>query len=269
MKASRIERRNSLAQAVVWSGLTESLKGGRCRSHGRLNVEGRVGSTGFRTNWRASRAEFQARSGISSSIIDRADIASAGANRLPVTERDRVSLRAEINITRTALGIFTANSNGHGVYAGHVIHMHADGSQASGSSAILDTSQNTYLPNPIDMGPPDDRFPWSYTVSDRRRLSDADVTATINGMSIALTSAAQGTYPGLDQVNLELPREIAGAGTVEIVLTVEGQAATRWPYPSNKIVCLRLRRHDGTHRTASSSGATGNLAIACPTRPAG
>jgi uncharacterized protein (TIGR03437 family) len=36
---------------------------------------------------------------------------------------------------------------------------------------------------------------------------------------------AQPTYPGLDQVNVIVPRSLAGAGEVPVVLTVDGQTA--------------------------------------------
>jgi len=45
-----------------------------------------------------------------------------------------------------------------------------------------------------------------YGTGIRHRSSDAAVTATVNGISVPVQSAAQGTYPGLDQVNLALPR---------------------------------------------------------------
>jgi hypothetical protein len=35
----------------------------------------------------------------------------------------------------------------------------------------------------------------------------------------------RGTYPGLDQVSLELPYSLAGSGTVNVVITAEGQTA--------------------------------------------
>jgi uncharacterized protein (TIGR03437 family) len=151
---------------------------------------------------------------------------SLGPASLTVTGPGGIALSAQMYITRTAPGIFTANLNGQGVYAGQVVHVHADGSQTSESSAILDSSQNLYLPNPVDMGPPDDQvFLVLYGTGIRHRLSDASATASINGTSIPVESEAQGTYPGLDQVNLKLPRELVGAGTVDIVLTVEGQTA--------------------------------------------
>jgi uncharacterized protein (TIGR03437 family) len=36
---------------------------------------------------------------------------------------------------------------------------------------------------------------------------------------------AQPQYPGLDQVNLVVPRALAGGGEVPVVITVDGQTA--------------------------------------------
>jgi hypothetical protein len=47
-----------------------------------------------------------------------------------------------VNIQRVAPGIFTASANGQGVYAGQIVHAHADGSQTIESSANFDTSKN-------------------------------------------------------------------------------------------------------------------------------
>ena len=38
-------------------------------------------------------------------------------------------------------------------------------------------------------------------------------------------SGAQGTLPGLDQVNVQIPTSLRGAGTVTLQLTVDGVAA--------------------------------------------
>jgi uncharacterized protein (TIGR03437 family) len=51
--------------------------------------------------------------------------------------------------------------------------------------------------------------------------------ATAGGVSLPVSYAgAQNTaYPGLDQVNVLLPRSLAGKGDVTIQVTVDGQAA--------------------------------------------
>jgi uncharacterized protein (TIGR03437 family) len=35
----------------------------------------------------------------------------------------------------------------------------------------------------------------------------------------------QGQYPGLDQVNIQLPNSLSGKGTTNVILTVDGSVA--------------------------------------------
>ena len=48
--------------------------------------------------------------------------------------------------------------------------------------------------------------------------------------SIEMLTSAQGDLVGLDQVNVEVPRSLAGRGDVDVVLTVDGVAATFGAY---------------------------------------
>ena len=55
-------------------------------------------------------------------------------------------------------------------------------------------------------------------------LSDAN--ATIGGTRVeVLYAGPQGNFVGLDQVNLRLPRSLAGKGEVDVVLLAEGKEA--------------------------------------------
>jgi len=52
------------------------------------------------------------------------------------------------------------------------------------------------------------------------------VKATIGGVDARVTYAgAQGGYAGLSQINLLLPRALAGRGEMDLNLTVKGHAA--------------------------------------------
>jgi uncharacterized protein (TIGR03437 family) len=115
-----------------------------------------------------------------------------GQATLIVTGADGASMSSTMNITGTAPRLFAG---------GQVLHSHAD--------------------DPVS----DQVFLVLYGTGIRHRSSDANVFATVNGVSVPAESAAQGTYPGLDQVNLQLPHSLAGAGTVDVALMVEGQAA--------------------------------------------
>ena len=128
-----------------------------------------------------------------------------------------------LRIGRTSPGIFTANVDGKGVYAGQVVYAHADGSRTVGESAIFDSSQNRFVPKTITRGAAGDRvFLILYGTGLRHAAS---VTATVNGVTAQTILAAQPQYPGLDQINLELPSNLSGAGAVDIVVTADGHAA--------------------------------------------
>jgi uncharacterized protein (TIGR03437 family) len=109
-----------------------------------------------------------------------------GQASLQVTGPGGESLSAVVNITSTAPGMFAG---------GQVVHDPAS----------------------------DQVFLVLYGTGIRHCGSDASVTATVNGVSVPVQAAVQGTYPGLDQVNLQLPQGLAG--TVEVAITVEGRAA--------------------------------------------
>jgi len=60
----------------------------------------------------------------------------------------------------------------------------------------------------------------------RGALMLSTLTATLGGTPAEVTYAgAQGTLTGVDQINLRLPRSLAGRGDANLVLTVEGVAA--------------------------------------------
>jgi uncharacterized protein (TIGR03437 family) len=104
--------------------------------------------------------------------------------------------------------------------------VHADGSQTSESLATFDSGAKTWIPNPISLGTDTDQLVLVLFATGLRHAAPGDVTATVNGVNAPVAfSGAQGTYPGLDQVNLQIPPSLAGAGTVTVAITVGSQAA--------------------------------------------
>ena len=66
----------------------------------------------------------------------------------------------------------------------------------------------------------------------RNRSALGAVTTTIGGRNIpVLYAGPQGTFVGLDQMNLEIPRSLVGAGLVNLQVTVDGKVAN----PSKQI----------------------------------
>jgi uncharacterized protein (TIGR03437 family) len=120
-----------------------------------------------------------------------------------------------------APGLFTANQNGRGVPAGQIVLVHADGSHTV--QPLATASGNTFVATPISLQTTDQVFLQLYGTGIRHA---GKVTATISGTSVPVAYAAQqGTYPGLDQVNPQLPKALSAAGSLNVVLTVDGQAA--------------------------------------------
>jgi len=132
-----------------------------------------------------------------------------------------------MTITTVAPSIFTANSTGQGVPSAYVLRIRADGSESYEQVAEFDASQKRFIPRPIDPGPPTDQvFLVVFGTGIRNRSSLANATAQIGGVSAeVLFAGAQGGYVGLDQVNLRLPRSLAGRGEVELMITVDGKIA--------------------------------------------
>ncbi len=127
----------------------------------------------------------------------------------------------QITIGNVAPGIFTANQNGQGTFAGQIVYVNTDGSQTVVESAAL--SGTAFAATPINLSSGTSAvFLQLYGTGLRHATS---LTATVNGTSVPTVYAAQGAYPGLDQVNLQIPTTLAGAGTVNIVITADGQTA--------------------------------------------
>jgi uncharacterized protein (TIGR03437 family) len=101
------------------------------------------------------------------------------------------------------------------VYAGQVIYQHGDGSQTIASPA-----------DPIRLTGGNQVFLALYATGLRNAIS---VTATANGATVPVAwfgpQGGDNAY-GLDQVNLgPLPAALGGAGTVQLVVSVDGQPA--------------------------------------------
>jgi uncharacterized protein (TIGR03437 family) len=83
-------------------------------------------------------------------------------------------------------------------------------------------------PLQVDLGSPGDIVVLVlYGTGIRGRTSLDQVTATIGGASAPVAYAGvQGQFPGFDQINVTIPRSLAGrGGLVDVVVTVEGQAS--------------------------------------------
>lgn len=152
---------------------------------------------------------------------------ASGAVTVRLNSGDVSSAEGPANIAAVAPGLFSANADGKGVANAVVLRVRSDNSRIFQSVSQFDQSQNRYIPTLIYPGEETDQlFLILYGTGIRSRSSLSNVTATIGGTNATVVYAGpQADFSGLDQVNLILPRSLAGRGEVDVVLTVDGQPA--------------------------------------------
>jgi uncharacterized protein (TIGR03437 family) len=123
-------------------------------------------------------------------------------------------------------GLYSKSADGKGVAAANAAIYAADGSVVP-QAVFQCAAGSPCVSSPMDLGNPGDQLIVSlYGTGIRNNSGLQNATAMVGGSRATLLYAgAQPQYPGLDQVNLVIPRSLAGAGEVPIVLTVDGQTA--------------------------------------------
>ncbi|MFN0084576.1 MAG: NF038122 family metalloprotease [Blastocatellia bacterium] len=132
-----------------------------------------------------------------------------------------------LTIAAVAPALFSAAASGQGVAAAVALRVKADGTQLFEPVARFDQAQNRFVPIPIDLGPPGERvFLLLYGSGIRGRSALAAATLRIGDIDAPVSYAGLVTgLTGLDQINAELPRTLAGKGDATIALTIDGRAA--------------------------------------------
>ena len=152
---------------------------------------------------------------------------TAGAATVTITSGDSAVSSGVTLVNAVAPSLFAANANGQGVAAAVALRVKADGSQIYEEVAQFDAAQNKFVARPLDPGPEGEQvYLLLFGSGMRHRSSLSAVIATIGGAYAEVSYAgAQPDAVGLDQVNVRLPRSLAGRGGVELLLTVDAQMA--------------------------------------------
>jgi uncharacterized protein (TIGR03437 family) len=146
---------------------------------------------------------------------------ATGTATVTVTAASGTSM-ATITVTNSSPGVFTANDSGAGPLAAQVVSVTPGGAQTYTNTAAL--NGQTFVNAPISMTPAGNMF-FLLLYGTGIRFGSV-ITVTINGTTYTPTYAgAQGTYAGLDQINVLLPASLAGSGTVNVSVTVDGQVS--------------------------------------------
>ncbi|MBS1811756.1 MAG: Ig-like domain repeat protein [Acidobacteria bacterium] len=156
-----------------------------------------------------------------------ADVASGPALLTIQTEAGEITGSGMIEIAPISPAVFSANSSGKDLAAANIQRVRLDGSQSFEEIARWDAVQNKIVPVPIDMGEEGEEvYLVLYGTGIRSRIDLITVRALINNQeSEVLYADTQGYFVGVDQMNLKLPRTLAGKGDVEVKIIIEGRVA--------------------------------------------
>ena len=139
----------------------------------------------------------------------------------------QIASRGMIQINPISPAIFTADSSGSGYPAATLLRYR--GSDLVGVEPVFDYDPvgKRFIGHPIDPGPAGEAiFLVIYGTGFRNHGGLGSVGVRIGGIDAQVVYAgAQGDYVGLDQLNVRIPRELAGRGEVDLVLNVGGLPA--------------------------------------------
>lgn len=152
---------------------------------------------------------------------------AAGTATITITSGAGAVSVSTVQIETVKPGMFTADSSGQGLAAALALRVKSDNSLVFEPVSRFDTAQNKFVAVPIDFGPAtDNMFLVLFGTGIRFRSAQSNVVVRVGGTTVeTLYAGAQGGFVGLDQINVPLPRSLAGRGDVDIEITVDGKVA--------------------------------------------
>jgi len=173
------------------------------------------------------------------------DWVANGPVKLTLTSGDGTVSTGELSVENVAPGLFTANASGEGAPAAVVVRVAPGESQTAVPVAQCGTLPGSCLPLHLDLSSDDDAILLLFGTGIR---NGKVVSARVGGREAdVLAAQAQGTFVGLDQVNVRIPRGPVGAGDVPVELAVDGK-------PSNVVtIAVGPPRHQLTSVSPQTS----------------
>src|SRR5262245_996802 len=152
---------------------------------------------------------------------------TAGEATITITSGDGAVSVGTVQVAAVAPGLFAANADGQGLAAAVALRIRADNSQIFEPVSRFDSEQNKIVPVPIDLGQASEQvFLILYGTGIRNRSSLSTVTVNLGGLDAQVGYAGpQNDFIGLDQMNVRIPRELAGRGDVLVNLRADGVEA--------------------------------------------
>lgn len=150
-----------------------------------------------------------------------------GSATVTVTRGGVASSIGLVSAGAVAPALFTADASGRGLPAGSVLRVSGAGALSYEPLSRYDGATGRVVAVPVDLGASDDQvFLVLYGTGVRGRSNLANVACAVGGVAAEVSYAGEAAgFAGLDQINIRLPRSLAGRGDVELVLRADGKAA--------------------------------------------
>lgn len=154
------------------------------------------------------------------------ETAAVGLARVTVTNAGSLAATGTVEIDAVAPGLFAANAGGQGIAAAVAEKISAGGARASQLVFQCGSAPASCVAVPVDLGSETDEVFLLLFGTGIRGAGSGAVSVRIGGLDAeVLYAGPQPAFEGLDQVNVRLPRALAGKGEVDIVLSVDGRTA--------------------------------------------
>jgi uncharacterized protein (TIGR03437 family) len=148
-----------------------------------------------------------------------------GAATVTVLRQQQAVARSGVQVASAAPGLFTANATGQGAPAAVAVRLGRTGAPQYEAVAQFDAAQQRFVPRALDLGANGEQLYLALFGTGVRHRRVA-ATVHIGGIAVpALYAGAQGDFAGLDQINVLVPRQLAGRGEVEVTVTVDARTS--------------------------------------------
>lgn len=129
-----------------------------------------------------------------------------------------------LTIVNVAPALFTADATGKGIAAGSVLYVRTNGSRREEVIARFDIGQNQLVAIPIDVSSEGEQtYLTLYGTGIRNRSHPARVKVRLGELEVPVEyTGPQGTYVGLDQINVKIPPSLGGRGELNVSVIVDG-----------------------------------------------
>jgi uncharacterized protein (TIGR03437 family) len=148
---------------------------------------------------------------------------ATGTAQFTITSGDGTKSAAVVQIAAVAPGLFTLNAAN--LVAASALRVSEDGTQRIQQVYSVDTA-GAVVANAINLGSDSDQVYLTLFGTGLQAAGTSGVAVSIGTQDVPVQYAGpQGSFAGLDQVNVVLPHSLAGSGDVTLQLTAAGLSA--------------------------------------------